>query len=75
MKKVYIFECDLKGDIDAVKAFFKVLNGKLEPLQLEQNEDAHYSGILAVIAMYTSPKNQGVGLLKPDLSYYHSILY
>jgi superfamily II helicase len=53
----------------------QLLNGKIEPLQLEPDEDANYTELLATIAMFTPVGAEDRGMRLDTLTYYQSLLY
>jgi helicase len=52
-----------------------LLKGQIEPLNLPSEESAHFTEILAVIAMYSSSNEEERGITLKDLQFYHSLLY
>ncbi|WP_371805286.1 DUF5814 domain-containing protein [Candidatus Lokiarchaeum ossiferum] len=53
----------------------KLLKGKIEPLKLEPNEDRMFLEVLAIIAMYSSQRDQEHGISKENLQYFHAMMY
>jgi helicase len=53
----------------------RLFHGKIEPLQLTPNEDAHFTELLALISMYTPLSEGERGISRDTIAYFHSLLY
>ncbi len=52
-----------------------LLKGKIEPLKLQPNEGRMFLEVLAIIAMYSSRRDQEHGISRENLQYFHTMMF